>query len=131
MTKAHILEKDVKKGVKMILTKHDWFWWMPPSNAFGRTGISDFHALKAHVFMAIETKVGKKEPTPMQKGFLISIQSEGGIAFVVNEDRLPTLDMFLTAFGNSVELSRAGQPEDPDTAALMLNCMRQLQWEVA
>jgi hypothetical protein len=111
MTKAHILEKDVKKGVKMILTKHNWFWWMPPSNAFGRTGISDFHALKAHVFMAIETKVGKKEPTPMQKGFLI--------------------DMFLTAFGNSVELSRAGQPEDPDTAALMLNCMRQLQWEVA
>lgn len=126
-----ILEKHVKEGIKKILNKHAWFWWMPPANAFGRSGISDFHALKSGVFLAIEAKLGNAQPTAMQRGFLVSIQSSSGFAMVVNEDRLTTFDMFLTAFENSVGRVRRGQPEDPDAAALMINCLRQLQWEVA
>jgi len=131
MTKAHIREKDVKEGVKRVLNKHGWFWWMPPANAFGRSGISDMHALKAGIFLAIEVKRGKARPTQMQQGFLVSVQSEGGIPLVINEDRLPTLDIFLTAFESATQRTRAGAPEDADEAALILNCLRQLQWEVA
>jgi hypothetical protein len=129
VTRQHIIEKDVKKGVKIILEKHKWFWWMPPANGFGKSGISDFHAIRHGVFIAIETKVGKAKPTEMQRGFLSSIQAEGGFALVVNEERLPTLDMMLTAFDDSVELAQH-QKEDPDIAALLFNTIRQLSWEI-
>ena len=68
MARTFLTEKDVKAEVKKLLNAHDWFWWMPPANGFGKAGISDFNALKKGVFLAVETKFGSKKPTP--EGYL-------------------------------------------------------------
>lgn len=131
MTKAHPTEADVKKGIKKILDKHGWFWWMPPANTYGRGGIADFHAIKSGVFLAIEAKHGTNAPTALQKSFLTSIQSEGGYAFVVFEDRLPLLDAFLTAFEAAAARIRVGETTvSSSDEELMVNCIRSLSWEV-
>jgi hypothetical protein len=137
MTKQHPTEGDVKKGVKLILNKHGWFWWMPPAAMYAKTGISDFNALKDHVFMAIETKHADNKPTKNQEGFLASVLSSGGYAFVVNEDRLPILDAFLTAFAAATQRTHAalaaGEKEakvSESDAQLMVNCIRSLSWEI-
>lgn len=90
-------EKDVKEEVKKLLTKHGWYYWMPPANAFGRGGISDFHALRNGVFLAIETKAGMRltgrhAPTVLQVRFIKAIRENGGRAMVVNESNLDRLE---------------------------------------
>jgi len=132
MTKAHPIEADVKKGIKKIFDKHDIFWWCPPANTYGRTGISDFHAIWRGNFIAVEAKldVKVKGPTDMQKAFLTSIQSSGGMAFVVDAERLPFLDEFLTLWEIEANAVERGQPETPENAARMIDLVRALTWEV-
>lgn len=121
-------EADVKRQVKKLLDKHKWFWWMPPANGFGRTGISDFNALRAGVFLAVETKFGKNKPTPMQIGFLESVQTETGMAFVVNEQNLGALEAWLTHFDNAMTAQAEQRDVDPADGAAMLDAMRELGW---
>lgn len=123
-------EKDVKRKVKALLTKHGWFWWMPPSNAFGRTGIADFGAVRAGVFMAIETKFGGNKPTAMQLAFLTSVQAESCLAFVVDEARVSVLQRWLEAFDASTEAVAAKREVTPEDGATMVNCIRVLTAEI-
>jgi hypothetical protein len=123
-------ESDVKKQVKKLLTKHGWFWWMPPANAFGRSGISDINAIKAGVFLAIETKFGKNQPTIMQKSFLVSVQSESGFAFVVDETRVEWLDTWLATFDRSVECAAKKEPVDKEDVITLINAVRALSLEI-
>lgn len=121
-------EADVKRQVKKLLDKHKWFWWMPPANGFGRTGISDFNALRGGVFIAVETKFGKNKPTPMQVGFMESIQSETGMAFVVNEQNLGAFEAWLNHFDNAMTAQAEQRDVDPADGAAMLDAMRALGW---
>jgi len=123
-------EADVKKAVKKILDKHGHFWFMPPANGFGRTGIADIISVHRGVFFAIETKFGPNKPTPMQIGFLSSVQSEQGYAFIVNEDRLEWLEAFLGAFDRAVEASTRKEMPAPEDGALMINALRELTVEL-
>lgn len=117
-------EADVKKQVKKLLDKHKWFWWMPPANGFGRTGISDFNALRGGVFLAVETKFGKNKPTPMQVGFIDSVKSEDGMAFVVNEDTIEHFAAWLVAFDKAVQAQSEQREVDPLDGAAMIDAMR-------
>lgn len=121
MTKTNPTESDVKREVKKILTHHGWFWWMPAANGFGSTGVSDFLALKAGVFMAIETKLGKNPTTVMQKGFLSSIQAEDGFAFVVNEKTVEAFKLWMLAYDAAVEATAQGLTPNDSVGAAMLN----------
>lgn len=103
-------EKDVKAEVKKLLTKHDWFWWMPPGTGYGKAGVSDFNALKSGVFLAIETKFGSKKPTPAQSAYLESIHAEDGFGFVVNEKLLGDLDVWLTLFTRAASNVQHSEP---------------------
>jgi hypothetical protein len=123
-------EKDVKKQVKKLLEKHSWFWWMPPANMYGKTGIPDFNAFRGGVFMVIETKFGKNEPTAMQLGFLHSIAAESGFAFVVNENRINWLRLWLEAFDRSIAASAKDEEPDPADGAQMLDAMKVLTAEI-
>lgn len=126
MMKPFRHEKDVKREVKKLLERHGWFWWMPPANAFGRSGISDFHALRAGVFLAIETKVRNNKPTPMQAGFLASVRVEDGFGFCVSEAQLEHLAAWFAAFDRSVAATRkGGQPSNED-GSIMLNAIIEL-----
>lgn len=121
-------EADVKKQVKKLLTQHNWFWWMPPANGFGRTGISDFNALRNGVFLAIETKFGNNKPTPMQVGFLDSIAAESGMAFMVNEKNLDALAVWLERFDQSVKAQSEGRDIEQSDGAAMLDAMAAMCW---
>lgn len=121
-------EADVKRRVKKLLEQHKWFWWMPPANGFGRTGISDFNALRDGVFIVIETKFGKNKPTPMQVGFMESVLSESGMAFVVNEENMAAFETWLTHFDNAVTAQAEERDVDPADGAAMLDAMREMAW---
>jgi len=123
-TRTYTKEKDVKAEVKKLLERHQWFWWMPPANGFGQTGISDFNALRGGVFLAIETKFGGRKPSPMQKGYMGSVIAESGFAFVVDETTLPWLDMWLGAFDRAAEAASRNERPSSEDGATMLNAIK-------
>lgn len=114
-----MIERDVKKAVNRLLDEHGWFRWMPPSNAYGRSGIADINAVKNGLFLAIETKVGKNLPTPQQRVFLQRVRDVGGYAFMVNETRISALAAWLDRFDAlTADYGWAGQPADALTLSL-------------
>jgi hypothetical protein len=121
-------EGDVKKQIKKLLNQHGWFWWMPPANGFGRTGIADFNALRGGVFLAIEAKFGTNKPTVMQVGFLESVTSESGMAFVVNEKNLDALAVWLERFDQAVKAQSEGRDVEQSDGAAMVDAMAAMRW---
>ena len=119
-------EGDVKKQVKKILDAHNFFWWMPPANGYGVSGVSDFVAIRKGVVLAIETKFKKNKPTQPQKLFLESIMAEDGYGFVVNEKNIETFREFLLAFDRAALAYATKQKETPEDGAIMLNAIKEL-----
>lgn len=119
-------EKDVKAQVKKLLNDHGWFWWMPPMNGYGLTGVSDFNALRGGVFLAVETKFRYNKPTMQQKSFLESITAESAFGFVVNETNIHWLKLWFEAFDRSVEAATKNQKPTDEDGALMLEAIREL-----
>lgn len=119
-------ERDVKHKVKAILDKHDWFWFMPPANGYGKSGISDFVGVRHGSFLAIETKFGSNKPTPMQVGFLNSIRNAHGFAFVVTEKNIDWLDAFLESFEIATKHQSHGQEVPAEHGARMINALAEL-----
>jgi hypothetical protein len=123
-------EADVKKRVRVLLNKYEWFWWCPPANGFGKIGVSDFNALKNGVFIAIETKFGNNKPTEHQKAFLDSIRAEKGYGFVVSDRNVQFLEQFLEVFGRSVELVLKGEKPSTEDGSQMLNALKALTEDI-
>jgi|TARA_R110002153_G_scaffold96771_3_gene231230 hypothetical protein len=62
-------EKDVKKAVKKVLDEYKeagMWYFMPPANGYGRSGIPDFIGCYKGNMFGVETKFGKNEPTANQ-----------------------------------------------------------------
>lgn len=62
---------------------HHGYYFMPVSNGMGVHGIPDIIGHYKGFFFAIETKVEKKDPTPLQEHQLKAILMSGGASFVV------------------------------------------------
>lgn len=122
-------EGDVKKAVKKLLNKHGWFWWMPPGSAYGKSNV-DFNALWSHIFMAIETKFNDNKLTALQRGFLTSIQAEGGYAFVVDEHRVEWLSYWLDAFAQSAARARRNEPMLHEDGIMLVTAIREMTEEI-
>jgi len=123
------LEAPVKDTVKDILNEFGWFWFMPPSNMYGKTGISDVIAFKTGMFMALEAKKNHTV-TPNQRGFLNSVRAEKGFGFVVNEKRTDHLRAFLGALDRSIKAKIKGENPTPEDGAMMLNAIKELTAEL-
>jgi hypothetical protein len=119
-------EKDVKKQVKVLLEKYGWFWWMIPANGYGKSGTSDFHAIKKGTFIALETKFGSNKPTALQVGFLNSIRAEDGFALVVSDRNIDWLDAFLESFDIAVAAQSRSEEVPAEHGARMLNALAEL-----
>jgi len=91
-------EGEVKKKVQEYLTMigcisaskaplvtqaHHGYYFMPVSNGMGVHGIPDIVGHYKGFFFAIETKVEKKNPTPLQEHQLKAIQVSGAKSFVI------------------------------------------------
>ena len=79
-------EEDVKKVVKAVLkdTPNCW-WFMPPANGFGRSGIPDFVGHVNGYFFAVETKFGKGTTTANQQREIEGIDKANGKVWIVRE----------------------------------------------
>lgn len=79
-------EKDVKDVVKAVLkSTPDCWWFMPPANGFGRSGIPDFVGNVNGYFFAVETKFGKGTTTANQEREIALITQTGGQVWIVRE----------------------------------------------
>ena len=116
-------EGDVKREVKKILNAHDWFWWMPPANGFGKSNV-DFNALRGGVFMAVETKYDKRKCTPLQLAYLSSITKEDGFGFVVTEKNIEHFRTWMQAFDRAAQAMMAGTKVADEDGAAMLEAIR-------
>lgn len=117
-------EKDVKAFVKKVLDKHKWFWWMPPANGFGKAGIADINAIRAGVFLAVETKFGKNKPTVNQKAWLESIIAESGFGMVVSDQNAHVFLQWMQAFDRAVAATGEGGATADEDGVIMLEALR-------
>jgi hypothetical protein len=77
-------EEKVKAIIKQYLNSLPLcYWFMPPSNGFGRAGIPDFVGTINGKFFAIEAKAEGGQVTALQARELDRINSMGGYAIVV------------------------------------------------
>jgi len=79
-------EKAVKAKVKTVLESEGVYYFMPPANGFGRSGVPDIVACVNGLFLAIECKAGTNKPTALQVREIESIRRNNGVAVVVNEE---------------------------------------------
>jgi Holliday junction resolvase len=79
-------EKAVKAKVKNVLESEGVYYFMPPANGFGRSGVPDIVACVNGLFLAIECKAGTNKPTALQVREIETIRRNNGVAVVVNEE---------------------------------------------
>ena len=119
-------ESHVKRDVKKLLDKYGWFWWMTPANGFGRSGISDFCAIKSGMFLAVETKANGGKVTAMQQGYLESVRSCDHFAFVVRETSIKAFETFLKHLDLSIEITAKGETPGAEIGGPMLDAIKVL-----
>lgn len=89
---AQTPEAKVKAKIKAILKAHNVYYAMPIGTGYGNSGVPDFLCCVAGHFFAIEAKAGKGQATALQIKNLQSIMDSGGLAMIVREDNLDTLE---------------------------------------
>ena len=85
-------EAKVKKKVVAILKKYEAYYFYPVTGGYGRSGVPDVIACHNGRFIGIECKAGSNKPTPLQEKNLSDIQTAGGVALVVNEENINTVE---------------------------------------
>ena len=85
-------EEWVKKQVKLILKDTGWNFWMPNANAFGRSGVSDFLAIKNDPSYSWRSRPSTKTCRPRcSLSFSADVYEAGHFAFLVDETNIETL----------------------------------------
>lgn len=104
MTKQKIYRKeaDVKAEVKSVLKDSRVAWWfMPPANGYGRSGIPDFVGCVRGCMFAIETKFGRGTTTANQEREIFGLRTAGAQVWIVNEHNI---DQWILEFEAWMEL---------------------------
>jgi Holliday junction resolvase len=78
-------EKAVKAKVKAVLDSEGVYYFMPPANGFGRSGVPDIVACVNGLFIGIECKANGNKPTALQIREIEAIRRNNGVAVVVDE----------------------------------------------
>ena len=85
-------EAKVKKKVVAILKQHEAYFFYPVTGGYGRSGVPDIIACHDGRFIGIECKAGNNKPTPLQQVNLDQIEGAGGVALVINEENINTVE---------------------------------------
>ena len=85
-------EAKVKKKVVAVLKQHKAYYFYPVTGGYGRSGVPEVIACHDGRFIGIECKAGNNKPTPLQEKNLSAIKTAGGVALVVNEDNINTVE---------------------------------------
>lgn len=96
-------ESHVKDAVKMTLKRLNCYFFMPPMNGYGASGVPDIIALLDGKFIAVECKANGNKPTKLQLRHLKAIADAGGYAFVVDETSVGTFALTLDLVASGVK----------------------------
>jgi len=88
-------ESKVKLKVVKLLNKYNAYYFFPPSNGYGRSGIPDVVGCVKGKFIAVECKAGKNTTTHLQDREINRIHTAEGHAMVVNENNIDLLEQVL------------------------------------
>jgi phosphoglycolate phosphatase-like HAD superfamily hydrolase len=93
-------EGKVKAKVKRYLDRYpDHYREMPVPTGYGKSGL-DFTVCFFGHFLAIETKVPGKKPTPRQEQTIKAITAAGGTVFVCDGTNYDELEQLLAALAD-------------------------------
>jgi len=81
-------ESKVKKKVRKVLDELGYYYVMPVTSGYGRSGVPDFIACINGRFYGIECKTEGNTPTALQEKNLRDIRTSGGIALVIDESNV-------------------------------------------
>lgn len=92
-------EGDVKKIVKSVLSHTPGCWWfMPPANGYGRSGIPDFVGCVHGRMFAVETKFGRGTTTPHQQKEIEAAMQAGAEVWIVRETNVDEWTLIFKAW---------------------------------
>jgi Holliday junction resolvase len=106
-------ERKVKNDVTNILKRYRAYYFYPPSNGFGRMGIPDIIVCFHGRFIAIECKAGANQATALQLREINNIIEAGGVALIISEKNIGTLELELTL----IEQEHTNATQDNTVAA--------------
>lgn len=95
-------EKKVKAQLKKILDGMEIYYFFPPANGYGRSGIPDVVCCHKGRFIAFECKAGKGKTTALQQRELQRIEANGGTAMVVDEGNVYAIGGYLELLGDGL-----------------------------
>ena len=85
-------EGKVKKKCVAYLKEIGAYYFFPATGGYGKSGVPDIVGCHKGKFFGIEVKAGNNKPTELQKHQLKLITEAGGIAMVVNENTLHSME---------------------------------------
>lgn len=88
-------EAKVKKKVAAILRKRGVYYFYPVTGGFGKSGVPDIIGSFRGWFIGIECKAGKNKPTDLQQHNIDAIIASGGVAVVINEENIQSVETLL------------------------------------
>lgn len=88
-------ESKVKKKVVEYLKSRGAYYFYPVTGGYGSSGVPDIVGCLDGKFFGIECKARGNKPTELQKHNLSEIKRCGGVALVIDEDNINTLQDFL------------------------------------
>jgi hypothetical protein len=91
MPEKKVTEKWVKAQVVKMLKELDAYYFYPVASGYMRTGVPDIVACYRGRFLGIECKANGNRTTEIQDRNLVAIKKNGGIAVVIDENKLDQL----------------------------------------
>jgi hypothetical protein len=83
-------EKDVKTNIRKVFDSigEELWYFMPPANGYGRSGIPDFLGCYKGMFFGVEAKYGYNTPSNNQIREINNIKYAQGQCWIVNDANL-------------------------------------------
>lgn len=97
-------EAKVKKKVKETLNDMGAYFLQPIGTGYGAMGAPDIVACYKGCFIGIECKAGKGKTTALQEFNLKKIDTNGGLAIVINEVNVSQLMELIQQWVNTAQI---------------------------
>lgn len=94
---ANTPEALVKRRVRDALKKLGAYYVMPVTGGYGASGAPDFLVCLRGRFIGIECKAKGNKPTALQEMNLTAIRNAGGLAYVVDEHNVGSLEEWINS----------------------------------
>ena len=96
-------EAKVKKKVVAQLKEMGAYYFYPVTGGYGASGVPDIVGCYKGIFFGIECKAGSNKPTALQEKNLTDIRMQRGIAVVINEKNISSVQTIFDDYYNEVK----------------------------